>query len=266
MHDPRPVGKVKFGENSLFLQAFRPLHLPMKPAAVTVAMLAAAAAATADDLLPLSDEFGDPTTLADWQRLNDVEGWNANHLQVWDIDTSAPGHMRLQPHTSSWFDNLRGVLVFKPVAGDFVVTTRLTLYSRRNPAGPFARPVQSFSLAGLFAHGPRGITAAAPDPVPAGDPAWPPPAAGNPGHYTTDWAPFTDNYMFLSFGRAGSFLPNSDDGSRHQYEVKTTRNGDSRLYFAQSGFPSLFQYSSMDMYGCVFRYHSKVYFSLSKPN
>ncbi len=175
----------------------------------------------ADDLAHLSDDFSNASSQSDWLRLNDVEGWNADQLEVWDVNTSRAGHMRLMPHTSAWFDDLRGVLVHKNVTGDFVVTARMEIGSRSDMNLP---PSRLFSLAGLFAHSPRNITSAAPTPYTT-SPVWPPAANGS------DWQPGTDNYIFLSYGSAGN-------PGTWQYEVKTTVNGDSTLYYDNSGVPN----------------------------
>ena len=177
----------------------------------------------ADDLQPLSDEFDDPSTLSRWDRLYQVEGWSHDQLETWDIDTTTPGEMRMMPYTSSWYHNLRGVLVHKPITGNFVVTARLLVGNRTDSSQP---PSRHFSLAGIFVHRPiPSRTNAAPTPVPVGPPTWP-----LPDSYTTDWLPGEENYIFLSFGAADS--PNT-----RQYEVKTTRNSDSQLYFENRGVP-----------------------------
>jgi hypothetical protein len=177
--------------------------------------------AMADDLMPLGDEFEDPASISQWHRLNDVEGWNADQLEAWDVDTTAPGAMHVMPHTSSWFMDLRGVLVFKEITGDFVTTMRLNVLSRHNPGDPTEPPNRSFSLTGIFAHAPRGISSAAPTPYTTNS-VWP------PGDFGSDWQPDTDNYIFLSMGSAGN------PGTR-QCEVKTTLNGNSQLYYHSSG-------------------------------
>ena len=41
----------------------------------------------------LSDEFEDSTSISEWQRVHQAEGWNADQLQVWDVDQSQSGRM-----------------------------------------------------------------------------------------------------------------------------------------------------------------------------
>jgi len=127
--------------------------------------------------------------------------------------------MRMMPYTSAWYDDLRGVLAYKEVTGDFIVTSRMEIGSR---ADITQAPNRQYSLGGLLMHSPRGITSAAPTPyttesVPVGSNG-------------SDWQPDTDNYVFLSYGSAGN-------PGTWQYEVKTTVNGNTELYFDNSGVP-----------------------------
>jgi hypothetical protein len=196
-----------------------------------------AASARADDLAALSDEFDSPATLAHWQRNDTAEGWHADKLEQWDIAATTPGHMRLMPYSSSWYMNFTGAYAFKEITGDFVVTTRLTVTNRAGTG----RPDSDYSLTGLMIRAPRAIThaAPAPDPGPATVLPWPPPAAYQPNHYTTDWRPHTENYIFLShgFGSAGFTRPDGANPARWHYEVKTTINGVSTLYPRTHGVP-----------------------------
>ncbi len=157
----------------------------------------------ADDLCALSDHFDDPVTLSDWQRLYQVEGWPHDQLETWDIDQTAPGQMTLMPYTSSWYQDLRGVLVFKPVTGDFVVDTRFTATNRAGSGAPNAL----YSLAGIFIRAPRPIES--PD----------------------DWTPGGENYVFLSAGAA-------DAPGSYQHEVKTTIDSDSILQISSACDPA----------------------------
>lgn len=180
-----------------------------------------------DDIAPLGDEFDDPATLTNWQRLNEVEGWNADKLELLDIDTSVGGSMRIMPHTTSWYADLTGPLVHKEISGDFVVTLSLDVTRRNDQAG---RPTRQYSLGGIMIRTPRSITSAAPDPPSAPGVVMPWPPAG----YTTDWTPDGENYIFLSYGNTDS----SEAADQWTYEVKTTINGNSTLYFDSEGVPA----------------------------
>ena len=152
------------------------------------------AASAADDLAPLSDEFNDASTLAQWKRIYAVEGWGANQLELQDINTTRPGRMVMMPFTSTWYNDYRGELTFKEVQGDFVVTTDVEA-SQRGGTGP---PRSSYSLAGIMVRVPRAITSPA------------------------MWHAGGENYIFLSLGMA-------DRPGNFQFEVKTTLNSNSVL-------------------------------------
>ncbi|MGB6222730.1 Ig-like domain-containing protein, partial [Haloferula sp.] len=185
----------------------------------------------ADDIAPLSDEFNDPTTLASWQRNDTAEGWNADKLEAWDIDTTTPGHMHLMPFASSWYQDFTGAYAYKEVTGDFVVTINLDAL-HRSGAG---RPDSEFSLAGIMVRASRGLTTAAPVPAQPANTVLPWPPSG----YTTDWQPDTENYIFLSYGHGANWLtsPDANNPNRWHYEVKTTTNGTSILYPRTHGVP-----------------------------
>jgi YVTN family beta-propeller protein len=190
-----------------------------------------------DDLAPLSDEFDNPDTITNWLRNETVEGWGGSKLEQWNIDTTTPGHMRVMPYSSSWYEDFTGAYAYKEVTGDFVLTTRLDVTNRAGNG----RPNSDFSLAGLMVRAPRGLTNAAPspDPGPGTFLPWPPPAQGQPNHYTTPWQPDTENYIFLSFGfgSTGLTTPDGNNPNRWHYEVKTTENGVSTLYPRTHGVP-----------------------------
>lgn len=191
------------------------------------------APAAGDDIAGLSDEFNDDTTLAAWQRNYLTEGWTgADKLETWNINTSRPGHMRLMPYTSSWFQNYTGALVYKEITGDFILTLDVQA-NRRN--GLPGRPTRDYSLAGIMIRTPRAFNNAAPVPnanfstvLP-----WPP-----NGAYTTPWSPGTENYIFLSYGYADAGLWGDVGANTWYNEVKTTTNSVSQLYAVQTGIPS----------------------------
>ena len=178
--------------------------------------------ACADPLQPLGDEFNDAATFARWQDIDEVEGWGVSSDESADIHTTTPGHFRIVPKAMGWYMHLRGVLFFKEVSGDFIATTRLRVLSRHNPANPLETPNRLYSLTGIFLHEPRPyITQAGPSPYRT-DPVWPPAA------YGSDYVPNTENYIFLSYGTAGN------PGTR-QFEIKTTQNSNSILYYGSTG-------------------------------
>ena len=185
------------------------------------ALLALVGTTVADDLGWLGDEFENPAHFLNWQDLGIVEGWHTPSYELADIHSTEPGRFHIVPGANTWFGHLRGLLFFKEVTGDFVATMRVRVLSRHNPGDPTEVPNRSFSLTGIFIHGPRTITQAAPTPY-TSDAVWPPQDFGS------DYQPNTENYIFLSYGTAGS------PGTR-QFEIKATRNSDSRLYFAATG-------------------------------
>ena len=151
------------------------------------------AARAADDLSALSDEFNDAATLAHWQRVEIVEGWNADQLEKLDINTTRAGRLFMMPYTSTWYDDYRGELTFKTVTGDFVVTTDVEVSSRAGTGAPRS----SYSLAGIMIRAPRTVT-------------------------PQTWHPGGENYVFLSLGAANT-------PGTFQNEVKTTVNSVSTL-------------------------------------
>lgn len=186
-----------------------------------------------DDIALLSDEFDDSSTLADWQRNYITEGWTgADKLETWNINTSRPGHMRLMPYTSSWFQNYTGALAYKLVTGDFIITLDLQAMRRNGLPG---RPTRDYSLGGIMIRTPRAFNNAAPVPNAPFSTVlpWPP-----NGAYTTPWTPGTENYIFLSHGYADATMWGDVGGGTWYNEVKTTTNSASTLYATQSGIPA----------------------------
>lgn len=174
--------------------------------------------ANGDDLALLTDEFDDPTTLADWSEVNAAEGWGPAGAQfdAWHIDADGSGRMVLQPHTVVWYEDWRGPLVFKEVTGDFVITTRLRIMDRDDVGGSDLDDVPGdaqFSLGGLMIRTPRPITSGAAD--------W------QPGSHS-DSGQVGENYVFLSMGY-------TTGENRFSFEVKTTRNSTSQLELTPLG-------------------------------
>jgi len=156
-----------------------------------------------DDLMPLSDEFNDPSSLSDWSRVYESEGWGADQMQSMDIGATREGHLTLVPRTSSWYRDWRGILMYKLVQGDFVATMKVEPRNRAINGAPNS----AYSLAGIMARAPRDNVT-----------------------QPSEWARGGENYIFLSLGTA-------NDPGNYQFEVKTTRNSSSSLDI-DAGAPS----------------------------
>ena len=143
----------------------------------------------------LSDDFSSTADLSRWKHVYREEGTQANQLEQLGV---RGGWLRMVPYASTWYKDYRGVLLYKPVSGDFVVTTRVSVSGRRGGA-----PNAQFSLAGIMVRTPR---------------------------VGQSWRPGGENYVFLSLGAA-------DRPGTFQLEVKTTVNSDSQLQItpAESG-------------------------------
>jgi hypothetical protein len=156
------------------------------------------AALAQDDVAKLNDEFDNEATANQWRRVEQVEGWNNNQLEIFDINKIYPGQCAMMPYTSSWYQDWRGVLLFKPIKGDFVITTKVKVTGRDGASAPKSR----FSLAGLMIRAPRNIT-------------------------PQTWQPGGENYVFVSLG--ASLNPGV-----YSFEYKTTRNSKSDLKFGET--------------------------------
>lgn len=137
----------------------------------------------------LSDEFSDAATVSQWQRIHEVEGWNAEQLNIYDINTTQPGRMVQQPHTTVWYQNWRGPMAFKNVTGDFVFTSEIHITDRDDIGGSDPDDIPGdaqFSLAGVMIRTPRPITNPALD--------W------HPGSMVEDGTNNGENYVFYRWG------------------------------------------------------------------
>lgn len=184
----------------------------MRAAAFLVALFASTTLFAADDLSPLSDEFDNASTIGNWKRIYQVEGWNANQLELQDINTTRPGRMVMMPFTSTWYDDYRGELTFKEVQGDFVVSADVEVSQR----GGTGAPRSQYSLGGLMIRNPRQVTPAT-------------------------WHPGGENYTFLSIGAA------SQPGS-FQFEVKNTTASNSVLIVTAGASRALIQIARIGPY------------------
>jgi Bacterial tandem repeat domain 1 len=111
--------------------------------------------------------------LGNWSNITQVEGWDAEQLEVFNINTNAAGRLFMQPHTCVWFNDFKGPFLFKELNGDFIFTTQVQVENR---AGGWP-PGTTFSLAGPMIRQPKTLTTG-----------------------SDDWAPGQENYVFLSLG------------------------------------------------------------------
>lgn len=186
----------RFGEVGAGVRALYFLQGVLHRLALTSGLLwFLCASAGADSLVELSDEFDRADSLTNWQRVFQTEGWNADQLEIQNVNTTVPGRMLMVPRTSTWYQDYRGELTFKLVSGDFSITTEVHPRNRQSTAAPG----RDFSLAGLMLRRPRSFTDGA-----------------------TGWMPGRENYVFLSLGSA-------DSPGTYQFEVKTTRDSVSVL-------------------------------------
>jgi hypothetical protein len=178
------------------------LALPLAAvAAVAGGGVAGGGVAAAQDLTHLSDEFDSPASLASYLRVHVVEEWNADQLELLDVDGSYPGHMTLIPYTTSWYQDYRGPLVHRRVGGDLVVTAEVTSTGRDGVSPPAAL----YSLGGIMIRAPRDVT---PD----------------------TWVPGQEHYVFLSIGYGAG-----DPG--FMFEVKRTMWSASELWLTGTDGP-----------------------------
>ena len=97
------------------------------------------------------------------------------------------------PTQACWYEDYRGVLVYKPITGNFIAITKVQATGRNNSRPPN----RLYSLAGIMVRTPRNIV-------------------------SSGWSPGGENYIFLSTGAA-------DQPGVSQFEVKTTVNSVSNL-------------------------------------
>ena len=155
--------------------------------------------ALADDLAPLSTGFDAAADLEAWSE-HAPEGFTAK----WAPPRIEDGMLVLTPKSSGWFEDNQAGHLYRQIAGDFIVTTRIEV---RGVGADL--PQTPFSLAGLFVRAPRQVSAAS-------------------------WAPGQENWLFFSVGTA------APAGEPH-YEVKTTTNSLSTLKIlpSQTGWVEL---------------------------
>lgn len=189
------------GSSAAPLAAPAPSSPPPTPPSPTPSSPTSSPSAPVDDLAALSDDFSDPARLSEWQRIYQVEQWGFDQLESIDVGATRAGWLTMLPRTSSWYQDYRGVLAFKSVTGDIVVTTHVLATNR---AGTGA-PGRLYSLAGIMVRAPRAVTPAT-------------------------WTRGGEDYVFLSLGAANT-------PGLFQTEVKTTDDSVSVLTIDQAAGP-----------------------------
>lgn len=138
-----------------------------------------------------NDEFSSSSTLVNWNNINDTEGWNITQLENYNIGDTVAGSLFILPNTETWFAEYRGSYLYKEIAGDFILTTEVTMSARDG----VSLPATTFSLAGIMIREPLDY--------PNQDPS-------------IDWSPNSQNYIFMAVGRANE--------NRLSFEIKNTCN------------------------------------------
>ena len=137
---------------------------------------------------PLSDEFSDKNSLQNWKRFYLEEGWPDMMKRI----EIKEGCLEMEPWTSGWYADYHAPFVFKEIAGNFSVETRLLVSGVDSVS-----PTSIWSLSGLMIRAPRTTT-------------------------SENWIPKGENWIFLTTGVARSI-------DRPVFETKTTVNSKSTL-------------------------------------
>ncbi len=139
----------------------------MRTAVFSIALLASATLAQADDIRGLSTTFADASALAAWS-----EHLPEGFTRKWQEPRIEDGRLILEPVSSGWFEDNQAGHLYHQISGDFIATTRIEVTGTEA-----ALPQTSFSLAGLFIRAPRKVSAAS-------------------------WVPGQENWLFFSIGTA----------------------------------------------------------------
>ena len=139
----------------------------MKTTALSIALIAAATVARADDISALSTTFDDASALATWS-----EHLPDGFTRKWQEPRIENGQLVLEPVSSGWFEDNQAGHLYHQITGDFIATTRIEVTGAETDL-----PQTSFSLAGLFIRAPRAVSAAS-------------------------WTPGQENWLFFSIGTA----------------------------------------------------------------
>lgn len=117
-------------------------------AAVAAAVLVSTLpAAGASGLSALSDEFGDPASLAKWQVFQgDLQDGVESR---YDVGATTPGQLTIVPGRSWWFGDTRAFFLSESVRGDFKATMLVQATGKQTPL-----PTANWSLSGILVRQP----------------------------------------------------------------------------------------------------------------
>lgn len=98
----------------------------------------------------LTDEFDRPDSMRMWKNLSEAEQW-PERIEKSEVKD---GVLAIVPGSGAWWAGYHGVYLFKEVAGDFVVTTRVKVTGRDG-----GEPKNIWTISGLLVRTPADGTA-----------------------------------------------------------------------------------------------------------
>jgi len=110
------------------------------------ALITAQAFAQQKSTNALNDEFDDPSTLVNWKKVHEQEGWPDQTIKLEIKD----GNLIFEPGKSGWFNDDYAPLFYKEVKGDFDVSMRV-----KATALDGGIPQTKWSLGGLMVRHPK---------------------------------------------------------------------------------------------------------------
>ena len=168
-----------------------------------------------------SDEFKDPSSLANWKRFHETENF-PNKIKTLKIEPSGNGLLVLEPEASGWYADYQAPFIYKELHGNFDVRCRVRVRGKSA-----AIPQADWSLAGLMIRQSKRTT-------------------------SENWQPRQENWLFLTTGVAEPLnVP--------VFETKTTNNSMSNLKLrpADSGWVELRIIRSEATFLLLYRYDNK---------
>ena len=103
------------------------------------------------DLSSFSDEFDQTALDRKWTRFDARYGW-PDKLKQFDVNSTVPGALHMQPYHSAWVRDLNAPFLFQTIEGDFDVRARV-----RVRGSNAASPGGTWSLGGMLARIPNGL-------------------------------------------------------------------------------------------------------------